>query len=372
MNHFLYFVWNPADGIEIPSFTLPNYLLIIIIASLYLLIELFAFYKAGKERKAKELFKRAGMTLLLVLVSFLFFKNITQPKTFGPFDIRYYSLMFVVAFSLGFYLMKKIFIRENEPVEKLDSLFVRMVISVLLGARLGHVFFYDWEYYSKNLGEILLPVRFHPEFEFTGFQGLASHGAAISVIIFMYFYAKKIIKRPVLWVLDRIVIPVASGAIFVRLGNFFNSEIVGDQTTSPLGIKFVQDAISKNKAVDLTGIPNPKEAYKALTTDPQFAQTIEDIVPKHPSQLYEAFGYIFVFVILFFMYWKTNARNKQGLLFGTFLVTLFTVRIIVESVKESQGGFESALGLLSTGQWLSIPFIVAGSYFIWNSRKQTT
>jgi len=279
--------------------------------------------------------------------------------------------MFVVAFSLGFYITKKIFIRENESLEKLDSLFVWMVISVLLGARLGHVFFYDWDYYSQNLGEILLPVRFKPEFEFTGFQGLASHGAAISVIIFMYFYSKNIIKRPILWVLDRVVIPVASGAIFVRLGNFFNSEIVGDTTTSPFGIKFVQDAISKNKAMEMTGIGNPKEAYKALTSDPQFSATIEAILPKHPSQLYEAFGYIFVFAILFYMYWKTEARNKQGLLFGTFLVTLFTVRIIVESVKESQGGFENTLGLLSTGQWLSIPFIIAGLYFIWNSKKQT-
>jgi phosphatidylglycerol---prolipoprotein diacylglyceryl transferase len=289
----------------------------------------------------------------------------------GPLNIRFYSLMFVVAFSLGFYIMKKIFTRENESIEKLDSLFVWMVISVLLGARLGHVFFYDWSYYKNNLGEILLPVRFNPEFEFTGFTGLASHGAAISVIIFMYFYSKNIIKKHILWVLDRVVIPCASGAIFVRLGNFFNSEIVGEQTTSSFGIKFVQDAISPNKVVEMTGISNPREAYKALTNDTQFASTIESIIPKHPSQLYEAFGYIFVFALLFFMYWKTDARNKQGLLFGAFLVALFTVRIIVESVKESQGGFENVLGLLSTGQWLSIPFILAGLYFIWNSNKKT-
>lgn len=287
----------------------------------------------------------------------------------GSFNIRFYSLMFVIAFSLGLFLMKKIFIRENESLEKLDSLFVWMVISVLLGARLGHVFFYDWEYYSQNLGEILLPVRFKPEFEFTGFQGLASHGAAISVIIFMYVYSKKVIHKPVLWILDRVVIPVASGAIFVRLGNFFNSEIVGHKTNSSFGIKFVQDAISKNEAIQKTGIANPREAYQALTNDPKFASVIDGIAAKHPSQLYEAFGYIFVFAILLYMYWKTEARNKQGLLFGTFLVSLFMVRIIVESVKESQGGFESALGILSTGQWLSIPFILAGIYFIWKSNN---
>ncbi|WP_136668159.1 prolipoprotein diacylglyceryl transferase [Flavobacterium sp. H122] len=289
----------------------------------------------------------------------------------GNFTVRFYSLMFVIAFSLGFYLMKKIFIRENEPIEKLDSLFIWMVISVLLGARLGHVFFYDWDYYKDHWEEILLPVRFSPEFEFTGFQGLASHGAAISVILFMYFYSKKIIKKHILWVLDRVVIPVASGAIFVRLGNFFNSEIVGDKTTSPFGIKFVQDAISKNDASELTGIANYREAYKALTADPKFATVIEGISPKHPSQLYEAFGYVFVFALLFFMYWKTDARNKRGLLFGTFLVTLFTVRMIVESIKESQGGFESALGIMSTGQWLSIPFIAAGLYLMVTAKKIT-
>lgn len=289
----------------------------------------------------------------------------------GNFTLRFYSLMFVIAFSLGFYLMKKIFIRENEPIEKLDSLFVWMVISVLLGARLGHVFFYDWEYYKEHLEEILLPIRFKPEFEFTGFQGLASHGAAISVIIFMYFYSKKIIKKHQLWILDRVVIPVASGAIFVRLGNFFNSEIVGDKTNSSFGIKFVQDAITKNEASELTGIANYREAYKALTADPKFTTVIEGITPKHPSQLYEAFGYIFVFALLLFMYWKTDARNKRGLLFGTFLVTLFTVRMIVESIKESQGGFENVLGIMSTGQWLSVPFIVVGLYFIITSKKTT-
>ncbi|POR21015.1 prolipoprotein diacylglyceryl transferase [Flavobacterium columnare] len=288
----------------------------------------------------------------------------------GNFTIRFYSLMFVIAFSLGIAIMKRIFIREGESIEKLDSLFIWMVISVLLGARLGHVFFYDWDYYRNHLEEILLPVRFKPEFEFTGFQGLASHGAAISVIIFMYFYSKNIIKRPFLWVLDRIVIPVSSGAVFVRLGNFFNSEIVGDQTQSIFGIKFVQDAISKNEAINTTGIMNYREAYKELTTNPKYASLIDSIPAKHPSQLYEAFGYIFVFALLFYMYWKTDARNKQGLLFGTFLITLFTIRIIVESVKESQGGFENILGIMSTGQWLSVPFIVVGIYLVVKANKK--
>ncbi|AMA48804.1 MULTISPECIES: prolipoprotein diacylglyceryl transferase [Flavobacterium] len=288
----------------------------------------------------------------------------------GNFTIRFYSLMFVIAFSLGIAIMKRIFIREGESIEKLDSLFIWMVVSVLLGARLGHVFFYDWSYYKNHLEEILLPVRFRPEFEFTGFQGLASHGAAISVIACMYFYSKNILNRPFLWVLDRIVIPVASGAIFVRLGNFFNSEIVGNQTQSIFGIKFVQDAISKNEAITTTGISNYREAYKELTTNPKYASLVDSIPAKHPSQLYEAFGYIFVFVLLFYMYWKTDARNKEGLLFGTFLITLFTIRIIVESIKESQGGFENTLGIMSTGQWLSVPFIIIGIYLVIKASKK--
>ncbi|GAA4768640.1 MULTISPECIES: prolipoprotein diacylglyceryl transferase [Flavobacterium] len=282
----------------------------------------------------------------------------------GSFTIRFYSLMFVVAFSLGFYIMKKIFEREKEPIEKLDNMFIWMVISVLLGARLGHVLFYQPELFKEDFFSIFLPFRFNPSFEFTGFQGLASHGAAISVIIFMYFFSKKVMKKPVLWVLDRVVIPVASGAIFVRLGNFFNSEIVGHETTSSFGIKFIQDAIRPIEAMRITGLTDSKAAFNAIATDPKFTSVLDKVPAKHPSQLYEAFGYIFVFALLFFLYWKTNARLKQGYLFGVFLVSLFTVRIIVESVKESQGGFENILGMLSTGQWLSIPFIIAGIYFI--------
>ena len=136
----------------------------------------------------------------------------------GFFVIRFYSLMFVVAFSLGWYLMKRIYIRENISMEKLDSIFIYAVVATLIGARLGHVFFYDWEYYKNHLLEIILPFRFKPEFEFIGFQGLASHGAAIGIIIAMYYYSKNVIKKHILWVLDRVVIPVAFGGIFVRLG----------------------------------------------------------------------------------------------------------------------------------------------------------
>ncbi|MFT3796783.1 prolipoprotein diacylglyceryl transferase [Flavobacterium sp.] len=295
--------------------------------------------------------------------------NPTEGIDLGFFQIRYYSLMFVVAFGLGWYIMKKIFEREGESLEKLDSLFIWTVLATLLGARLGHVFFYDWEYYRNHLSEILLPFKFTPSFEFTGFQGLASHGAAIAIIVAMYYFSKKVMKRPMLWVLDRVVIPVASGAIFVRLGNFFNSEIVGHKTDSAFGVQFVRDGISARDAVQKTGLPKVNDAYHAITNDPKFATLLEQIPAKHPAQLYEAVCYVFVFAILFFLYWRTNVRERLGYLFGLFLVLLWTVRFVVEYVKESQGGFEESLGLFSTGQWLSIPFILIGLYFMWNAEK---
>ena len=295
--------------------------------------------------------------------------NPTEGIDLGFFVIRYYSLMFVIAFGLGWYIMKHIFERENESLEKLDSLFIWTVLSTLLGARLGHVFFYDWEYYSNHLSEILLPFRFDPTFEFTGFQGLASHGAAIAIILSMYFFSKNIMKRPLLWVLDRVVIPVASGAIFVRIGNFFNSEIVGEETTSSFGVQFIRDHFSSRDIVARTQISNAKDAYHALVTDPKFATVLQEVPAKHPAQLYEAICYVFVFAILFFLYWKTNVRERLGFLFGLFLVLLWSVRFVVEFVKESQGGFEEYLGQFSTGQWLSIPFILVGLYFIFNAEK---
>ncbi len=298
-----------------------------------------------------------------------FIWNPSEGIDLGFFVIRYYSLMFVIAFGLGWYIMKKIFERENEPVEKLDSLFIWTVLSTLLGARLGHVFFYDWEYYRNHLSEILLPFRFEPSFEFTGFQGLASHGAAIAIILSMYFFSKKVMQKPLLWVLDRVVIPVAGGAVFVRIGNFFNSEIVGNTTSHPFGVRFVRDQFSARDAVTFTQKSSVKEAYHALCSDPNYSSLLAQVPAKHPAQLYEAVCYVFVFVILYVLYWKTTVRERQGFLFGLFLILLWSVRFMVEYVKESQGGFEAYLGQFSTGQWLSIPFILIGLYFVFTAHK---
>ena len=296
--------------------------------------------------------------------------NPSEGIDLGFFVIRYYSLMFVIAFVLGWYLMKKIYLREGESIEKLDTLFIYTFFATLIGARLGHVIFYQSELFREDFWSVFLPFKTKPHFEFTGFSGLASHGAAIAIIITMYFYSKNVIKRPLLWILDRIVIPVASGAIFVRLGNFFNSEIVGHKTNSPLGIKFLRDSIKPDVAMIETKTNNVNDAYHQIATNTEYAAILQQVAPKHPAQLYEAVGYVIVFFILFFSYWKTQAREKSGYLFGLFLVLLWTVRFLVEFVKESQGGIEESLGLFSTGQWLSIPFILAGLYFIFTAEKK--
>lgn len=301
--------------------------------------------------------------------------NPSEGIDLGFILLRYYSLMFVVAFGLGWFIMKKIFDREGETVEKLDKLFVYTLIATLLGARLGHVFFYDWDYFQNHPLEILLPFRFQPEFEFTGFAGLASHGAAIGIILAMVYYSKRIIHRPLLWVLDRVVIPVTSGGIFVRLGNFFNSEILGKETTAdlPTAVKFIrgEDFLGKREVVQLTGEQDYNKAYEMVETNPQFSEVLAQIPYRHPAQLYEAFGYVIVFAIIYYMYWKTDARKKHGLIFGVFLVLLWAVRFIVEFVKQSQGGFEGDNPLLLTGQWLSIPFILAGFYLIFTAKNRT-
>lgn len=303
--------------------------------------------------------------------------NPSEGLDLGFFMIRYYSLMFVVAFGLGWYIMKHIFQREGESLEKLDKLFIYTLVATLLGARLGHVFFYDWDYFKNHPAEILLPFRFSPKFEFTGFAGLASHGAAIAIILTMVYYSRKIIHRPLLWVLDRVVIPVTSGGIFVRFGNFMNSEILGRETSAdlPTAVRFIrgEDNLGKREVMARTGINNYDEAYKAVETNPQFSSILDAIPYRHPAQLYEALGYVIVFAIIFYMYWKTNARKSHGLIFGVFLVLLWTVRFVVEFVKESQGGFEGENPVLLTGQWLSIPFIIAGFILIFtaNRRKET-
>ena len=252
---------------------------------------------------------------------------------FGDFKIHYYSLMWMAAFITGWYIMKKIYKNEVQSEEKLDSLFMYSVLGIMIGARLGHVVFYQSELFREDFLSVFLPFRFSGGFEFTGFRGLASHGAAIGMILSMYIYNKKILKKSVLWILDRVVIASAIGAVFIRVGNFFNSEMIGKPSEEgfPLAIIFRQ----------------------------------LDNIPRHPGQLYEAFGYVFVFLTLFFLYWKTKKSAQTGFLFGLFLVLLMSVRVIVEQFKIAQidSREDWVLGL-NTGQVLSIPFLLIGLYFM--------
>jgi prolipoprotein diacylglyceryl transferase len=254
----------------------------------------------------------------------------------ASFGVHYYSLMFVIAFGLGYFLMKKIFEKENIPIDYLESLFVYMVVSILLGARLGDVFFYSWDYYQDHLVEILLPIRETPNgYTFTGFRGLASHGAVIGSLIGLYLYKRKFKERPLLWVLDRVTIPVALGASFVRVGNFFNSEIVGKYTRTNFGVVFLNN---------------------------------RETLPRHPAQLYEAVCYLILFFILRAAY-NSPRKDKQGYMIGLFFAGMFSIRFLIEFIKESQGGFEELMPFFSTGQWLSIPLVILGLFLILRKNK---
>ena len=305
--------------------------------------------------------------------------------TLGPLQIKYYNLLWIIAFALGWVITKRIFNNENKSQEKLDALFIYSVVATMLGARLGHVFFYDWDYYKNHLIEILLPIRESDGstlfgiingYEFTGFTGLASHGAAIGMIVAMILLNRKYKDMTPLWLLDRAVISFAIGGFLVRLGNFFNSEINGKITDESFifATKFVRDSddMPASQALRITGEDTVNGAYKALELNPDFAAYFQAIPFRHPAQLYEGVCYIFVFLILYWLYWKTDKKDKRGYLFGMFLVLLWTIRFFIEFVKKSQGGFEESLGLLSTGQWLSIPFIILGLYFIFRPDPKKT
>jgi prolipoprotein diacylglyceryl transferase len=235
-------------------------------------------------------------------------------------------LFFAIAFLLGYNIMERIFKVEKIPMPWLEKLFIYVIVGTVLGARLGHVFFYDWDYYSQNLGEILMVWH----------GGLASHGGAIGIVIAILLFSKKISKKSPIWILDRLVIPTALAAFFIRMGNLMNSEIYGHQTSLPWGFVFA-----------LNG----------------------EEVPKHPTQIYEALSYLSIFGVLMWMYWKTLAKESKGLLFGIFLVGTFSARFLIEFVKENQSRFEADM-VINMGQWLSIPFVLAGVYFILNSLRK--
>ena len=256
----------------------------------------------------------------------------------GPVTIRYYSMMYIIGFVVGYYILKKVFENERVNTELLDPLLTYVVVGTLLGARLGHVFFYDWQsYYKNHLSEILLPIRHTADgYKFTGFQGLASHGAAIGIFLaitlFWYKYLRG--RYSLLWLMDRIILTIPVGAALIRIGNLLNSEIIGKPTGTDSGFIFKQ---------------------------------LGEDFPRYPTQLYEAGAYFSLLFIMMYLYWKTDVRKYEGVLFGVFFTLLWTIRLFVEFYKEPQDNKDAQLLLdtgLNTGQWLSIPMLLIGIGFI--------
>ncbi|MBR3608859.1 MAG: prolipoprotein diacylglyceryl transferase [Bacteroidales bacterium] len=251
----------------------------------------------------------------------------------GPLEIRWYGLLFAIGFLVGYYIEAKIFKNDKAPDDWCDKLFVYVIVATIIGARLGHCFFYDWDYYTSN------PIEIFKIWE----GGLASHGGTIAIIIAVLIYAKKVTHRNALWVFDRLVIPIALVASMIRFGNLMNHEIYGTQTTMPWGFNF---------------ITNISEWQNGAS--PQYSPT------SHPTQIYEALSYFALFVTLMFMYWKRGAGDKRGLLFGVFFLWVFGSRFAIEFLKLPQEMFEIELMErvgMNMGQILSIPFIIIGIYF---------
>lgn len=239
--------------------------------------------------------------------------------TIGPISIKYYSVLFISGFFLGYYIIKSFFKQEGLTFNLLDPLLYTMLISTVIGARLGHVLFYDPAYYFAHPLEILMTWK----------GGLASHGAAIGILLGIWWFVHKYGKKygfDYLWVIDRMVIVVCFGGAFIRLGNLFNSEIYGNPTTLPWGFIF-----------ELRG----------------------ETLPKHPTQLYEALLYTILGLGLLFLQRNKLDKLKRGTIFGIFMIVLFGGRFLIEYIKEPQSDFEVGM-TLNMGQWLSVPFIIAG------------
>ena len=262
-----------------------------------------------------------------MLIAFIEWSVTPEIFHLGPVSVRWYGLLFAMAFVAGYFIMTWIFKKEGRPQPDLEQLSVYMIFGTVIGARLGHCLFYNPAYYLSN------PIEIFKVWE----GGLASHGAAIGILIAVYLFSKKKKNYSFLWIIDRIVIVVALAGTFIRLGNLFNSEIIGKPTDVSWAFIF----------------------------------TAVDDLPRHPTQLYESIAYLIIFLILLFIYYKGLEKDRGGFLFGLFLVLVFTFRFFVEFLKENQSEFERGM-ILDMGQLLSIPFVIAGIIFITKSFKPKT
>lgn len=232
----------------------------------------------------------------------------------GPIQIRWYGLCFLAGFLIGFQFMKWVFQREGKPVEPLDALLTYMIVGTIIGARLGHVIFYDPVYYSHHLLEVLEVWK----------GGLASHGGTVGVFVAIWLFCRKYPEFKIPWLFDRLAIPVALTASFIRLGNLMNSEIIGKPAHVPWAFVFEK----------------------------------VDNIPRHPTQIYESLAYLSLFFFLWFLY-KKNPKRPPGLLFGISMIWIYGARILLEYLKENQEPFENGMWM-NMGQILSIPFVILG------------
>ncbi len=252
----------------------------------------------------------------------------------GAITVRWYGLMFAIGFLVGYEIMSRIFRHEGAPEKWVGSLFIYVVVATIVGSRLGHVFFYDWSYYSHHLGEIVKIWE----------GGLASHGGTLGIMIAIFFYSRYVTRKPMLWTFDRLVVPVGFVAALIRMGNLFNHEIYGAETTLPWGFRFI------------INIPEYMRGAEPVFT-----------APCHPTQIYEAIFYLITFGVCMWLYWRKNAQEREGLLFGVFLIGIFASRFFIEYIKNVQEPWELEMRAtwgIDQGQLLSIPFIVVGVWLV--------
>ena len=252
----------------------------------------------------------------------------------GSVTVRWYGLMFAIGFLVGYEIVYRIFRYEGARESWVGSLFIYVVVATIVGARLGHVFFYDWGYYSQHLGEI--PKIWE--------GGLASHGGTLGIMIAIWLYSRFVTRKPMLWTFDRLVVPVGFVAALIRIGNLMNHEIYGGETSLPWGFRFVE-----NLGQWMQG------------AEPVFS------APSHPTQIYEAAFYLLTFGVCMVMYWRYRAQEREGLLFGVFMLGIFVPRFFIEYIKNVQEPWEIAMRAnwgIDQGQLLSIPFILLGVWLI--------
>ena len=274
--------------------------------------------------------EKTGNTMTLDFVTWT-----ANPNLYSGFvTVRWYGLMFAIGFLIGYEIVYRIFRHEGAPEKWLAPLFFYVVIATVIGARLGHVFFYDWSYYSQHPAEIFKVWE----------GGLASHGGTLGIIIAIFIFSWHYTKKSVLWTLDRLCIPIGLVGALIRIGNLMNHEIYGGVTNQPWGFRFISN------------INQYMQGAEPIFTD-----------PSHPTQIYEALCYLLVFAVCMYLYWKLNAEERPGLILGVFFIGIFGTRFFIEFLKNVQESWEvglrNAIGL-DQGQLLSIPFVIAGIWLI--------